>query len=73
MLSLKSFGQDFSFEGAMPESAQNLTKFKISKTKNIIFEYFPNISSEINSTHPFHPILIPFTFTGSLRGPKNQQ
>ena len=45
----------FSFEGARPE---NLTFFKIFKTKIFIFEYFPKIPSVMNSTHPFYPILI---------------
>ena len=29
------------------------------KTKIFIFEYFPNISLEMNSIHPFYPSLIP--------------
>ena len=32
---------------------------KNSKTKILIFEYFPKIPSEMNSTHPFYPI--PYT------------
>ena len=43
-----------SFEGARPEKG-----LKNFKTKIFIFEYFPNIPSEMNSTHPVYPILIP--------------
>ena len=31
------------------------------RTKTFIFEYFPKIPSEMNSRHPFYPILIPMT------------
>ena len=31
------------------------------QTKIFIFKYFPKIPSEMNSTHPFYPILIPNT------------
>ena len=31
------------------------------RTKILIFEYFPKIPSEMISTHPFYPILIPNT------------
>ena len=40
---------------------QNLTFLKNVRTKIYIFEYFPKIPSEMNSTHPFYPILIPNT------------
>ena len=55
-LPLIFWGKNFSFEGARP---QDLTFFKNVKTKIFIFENFPKIPSKINSTHPFHPILIP--------------
>ena len=46
-------------------------------TKTFIFEYFPKIPSEMNSTHPFYPILIPNTsfvkkFILFLGGPQGQ-
>ena len=48
-------------EDAMPEKALNMPSLKKFKTKIFIFEYFPKIPSELNSTHPFYPILIPNT------------
>ena len=38
---------------------QNLTFFINVKTKIFNFQYFPKSPSEMNSTHPFCPILIP--------------
>ena len=54
----------------MPEKALKYALFK-----NLILEYFPKIPSEMNSTHPFYPILIPNTsyvrmFIMFVGGPK---
>ena len=44
-----------------PGKGLKISPFHIFQTKIFIFEYFPNISSEINSTHPY-----PITRFGSL-------
>ena len=40
------------------KKASTFAFFKNVKTKIFIFVYFPKFPSEINSTHPFYPILI---------------
>ena len=59
-----------------PVRHQYLTFFKNVKTKILIFEYFQKISSEMNSTYPFYPILMPttpyvFFFFLFVGGPKS--
>ena len=51
----------YNIEDAMPKKPYNMPFFKKFKTKIFIFEYFPKIPLEMNSTHPFYPILIPNT------------
>ena len=43
---------------AKKNSVLGVPKFR---TKAFIFEYFPKIPSEMNSTHPFYTFLIPMT------------
>ena len=43
------------------KKASKFELFLKSKTKILIFEYFPKIPSKMISTHPFYPILIPNT------------
>ena len=57
----------FSFEGARPDQI-------------LYVEYFTKIHSEMNSTQPYHPILIPNTpyvkkkyLTGFQRGPSGSK
>ena len=59
-LPLNFFWKNFQFwECWAWKRHQNFTFFKSFKPKIFIFEYFPKILSEITSTHPFYPILIP--------------
>ena len=40
-------------------NTNNMRFFKKFKTKIFIFDYYPKMPLEMNSTHPFYPILIP--------------
>ena len=43
------------------KKASKFDLFQKCKTKIFIFEYFPKLPSEMNSTHTFYPILLPNT------------
>ena len=56
---LLNFLTPFSLRMLCLKKPYNMDFFKKFKTKIFIFEYYPKIPLEMNSTHPFYPILIP--------------
>ena len=76
---LLNFLTTFSLRMLCLKKPYNMDFFKKFKTKIFIFEYYPKIPLEMNSTHPFYPILIPNTsyvknfilFVGGPRGSQN--
>ena len=48
-----TFFDNIFIEDAMPEKALKYALFQKFKNKIFIFEYFPKLRLEMNSTHPF--------------------
>ena len=73
MLPLKFFDNIFSFDVLGLKKTSKFYFLKNFKPRIFIFEYFPKISSEMDSTHPYYPILIPNTSKSKFFKEKNSQ
>ena len=66
MLPLKFFDNIFSFDVLGLKKTSKFYLFHKCQNQNLHFEYFLKIPSEMNSKHPFYPILISNTYENFL-------